>query len=705
MHWTLLHPGWWPLLFVGAVPVLVHLISRRRARDVRFAPMEFVLRSQRRTARRIQPRQWLLMAARTLALLLLALAILGPVRRHQQTATAGGNAPPRHALAVDLSASMLATVDGQARYKRAVAQARRMLKALPAEEPAAVVACGRTPLALVEPPGFDRAAGDAALAAMEPALEAADLPACLVRARAALGGAAGPARITLFTDAARHAWDARQKPDVGGATVAVVRPDSTAAVNLGWHRMDVTAAPQAGARGVQVEGQVEAPGTVPQEPEVRATLEVDGEPVAQGTVMLDGAGPWTRRFTHVLPQPGPQAPAMHTLTLRLPPDAWTPDDALMLPVAAPREVRVLVVDGDPQSVAWRDEVFYLERALGQPLRTGGVLHSRIITQPPSPADVDEADVVVLCNVRNIPRETVEPLERFVLRGGGLFITGGERVDVEFYNGALAGLLPQPLRGEKSRVELEGGAAREVLGLGEVDGAHPVFAPFHGQRPEGLSRTQTHTFLLLETGSRAERHVLMRFSNEAPALVERTVGAGRVLLLTTTVDRDWSDLAIRPGFLPLMQQALLYLADALEDPRPRHVGVGQVRTVSPRRGVARVAVRTPSGQQVEVPLAPVNGEAWVSLPPPTEVGIHQVWMAPEGGQLTEVPAERYAAWPPLDEGDLVPLTDEDIAARLPEGTRFLWGDDTGEPPQRPLWPYALLLLQLAMLAEGWLARRG
>ncbi|MBI5495976.1 MAG: BatA domain-containing protein, partial [Deltaproteobacteria bacterium] len=63
MEWSFLHPSLWPLLLTAAVPLLVHLISRRRAREVRFGPMEFVLRSQRRSARRIQLRQWLLMAA------------------------------------------------------------------------------------------------------------------------------------------------------------------------------------------------------------------------------------------------------------------------------------------------------------------------------------------------------------------------------------------------------------------------------------------------------------------------------------------------------------------------------------------------------------------------------------------------------------------------------------------------------------------
>lgn len=702
MEWGLLHAGAWPVLLLGTVPLLVHLISRRRARDVPFAAMEFVLRSQKRSARRIQLRQWLLMLARTLVMLLLLLAILGPFQVRQ--AVTGGNTglPLRHVLAVDVSASMLAVVNGRTRLEASVSRARRMLADLPPEEPAAVVVCGTQPQATVEPPAFDRAVVDQALVAIQPSQDAADLPTCLTRARAALGSSDAPGRITLFSDAARHAWDARQKPDLRGLSVALVRPDDDNPVNHAVVGLAATPAPEAGRRTLAIAADVVEPAaTDATGAELEVQLEVDGVAAARGMVTLAGPTQVTRRFTHALP--ATNAAPVHDLRVSLPADAYPLDDQLWLPVRTPREIRVLVVDGDPQTVAWRDEVFYLERALALPPRAGGTVVPRIITQAPTVADVEGADVVMLCNVRNLPRDSASALERLVTRGGGLFISGGDRLDVEFYNGALGALLPQPLRGEKSRVELDNPQARDQLGLGDVDGTHPVFAPFGGQRPEGLARAQTHTVLLLETGSRAERQVLMRFSNGAPALLERTVGAGHVVLLATSIDRDWSDLAIRPGFLPLMQQVVLYLADALEDARPHHVLVGQTRTLPVRRGVERVVLVSPGGVRTE--LATAEGQTEVVLPAATETGVHQVWMAPRGGDLAELPQERFAVWPPPSESDLVPLTDEEVTARLPDGVTLLGRGTPEGPPHKPLWPYLLVLLQLALLAEGLLARRG
>ena len=66
MNLAFLTPALLGGLAVLAVPLLIHLISKRRARRVRFAALELLLRSQKRTARSIRLRQILLLLMRTL---------------------------------------------------------------------------------------------------------------------------------------------------------------------------------------------------------------------------------------------------------------------------------------------------------------------------------------------------------------------------------------------------------------------------------------------------------------------------------------------------------------------------------------------------------------------------------------------------------------------------------------------------------------
>ena len=46
---------------------------------------------------------------------------------------------------------------------------------------------------------------------------------------------------------------------------------------------------------------------------------------------------------------------------------------------------------------------------------------------------------------------------------------------------------------------------------------------------------------------------VRMSDGRPLWIEQPVGPGQVALLTTSIDRDDADLAIRPGFVPLKRR--------------------------------------------------------------------------------------------------------------------------------------------------------
>ena len=104
-----------------------------------------------------------------------------------------------------------------------------------------------------------------------------------------------------------------------------------------------------------------------------------------------------------------------------------------------------------------------------------------------------------------------------------------------------------------------------LGLARFDVKHPLFEGLiesdAKEKVMGLTRVQTHTLMLLEPDANKERDILSYFTDDTPALVEKQVGEGRVLFWASSLDRDWSDMAIRPGFVPLMNQVILYLTGA------------------------------------------------------------------------------------------------------------------------------------------------
>src|SRR6266446_2565645 len=91
----------------AALPILIHLWSRRKYRQERWAAMTFLLAALRKNARRIQLEQWILLAVRTAILLLFALALADPQLSLLSAWAGGASSGQTHmVLVIDGSYSM-----------------------------------------------------------------------------------------------------------------------------------------------------------------------------------------------------------------------------------------------------------------------------------------------------------------------------------------------------------------------------------------------------------------------------------------------------------------------------------------------------------------------------------------------------------------------------------------------------------------------
>src|SRR6202034_3780754 len=80
LAFTLLSPGFALAgLLLAAVPIIIHILNRRRFKTVSWAAMEFLLRALRKNRRRLRFERWLLLATRCAVLLLLGIALARPL--------------------------------------------------------------------------------------------------------------------------------------------------------------------------------------------------------------------------------------------------------------------------------------------------------------------------------------------------------------------------------------------------------------------------------------------------------------------------------------------------------------------------------------------------------------------------------------------------------------------------------------------------
>ncbi|MBU1676787.1 BatA and WFA domain-containing protein, partial [bacterium] len=117
---SFLNPGLLLGALAAAVPIVLHLLNRRRVREIRFSDLRFLEEVQVQRSRSLGLHRLLLLLLRVLAILLIALAVARP----RLSGLAPGDAGRVSMLVVvDASASMQTAEDEGPRFAAAVAYA------------------------------------------------------------------------------------------------------------------------------------------------------------------------------------------------------------------------------------------------------------------------------------------------------------------------------------------------------------------------------------------------------------------------------------------------------------------------------------------------------------------------------------------------------------------------------------------------------
>lgn len=693
------HLAWGAL--AALLPIAIHLLQRRRPRPHPFAAIELVRRSQRRNVRKLRLRRILLLCARTLLLLAIPLALARPSFQDPAGAVAQSRGPAATAIVLDASMSMRWQDGKRSLFQIAQEDAREVLAQLSTEEPVTWVVCdGKPPTAPA--PGFDRTQVRRAIDEAEPSHLSADLGACMAAAAQALGESPLPGkRIVAISDLAASAFrldaQALRVPTEEGEVAPEIRFIDVARgnplPNVAVADLQITPAPEVGARAYafQITLRNYGEADVSDHP---VELRVGDEVVSKGFAEIPAGGSVTTRLIHRFPHGG-----HYRGVVRAAPDALREDDERAFALQVPRDLRVLVVNGSPSPLRYRDEAFFVETALrargGTPLALTTLDADRFATQDPG-----AYDLVFLLNVRAPEAPLVAKLREFVQGGGGLFISLGDQVDGDAYNEAFGDLLPRGLHLPKTAADPDRSDQLPAR-FGRLSFDHPVLQVFAGSGQEGFHGARTYRYFLLQPGE--EGQVLAAYDDGAPALVEGEYGAGRVLLYTSTVDRDWSDWPIQTSFLPAMRQIAAYLAQSLEERPIAVVPVGERHALEPLEGAELGRVLGPDRK--ELPL--LSGEAGRFAVEARVPGLYRVEGSRDGStSIEELPERAFVAVPPAAESDTRRLGTDELQALFGGSGAATVEREAPSRTQRdtPLWSLLLVLGVAAFASEGFLIRK-
>jgi hypothetical protein len=702
-----------PLMLIGvfalAVPLAIHLIGRQRAKVVRFAALDFLLATKRRTARRFRLRERLLLIVRVVACAAIAFALAKPYTSCARKGPRVTRGPQAAVLVIDDSFAAGYLLDGTPWLRRATDEARRLLIQLGPEAEVAIVRAAETadhPSELTR----DHLRLRDELLALEPSARPADTTRALARAAQLLGSSShGRRTIYLISLLARTGLRPDDAPwgDSGPALVPVdLRPE--AMPNLAVTSLRVNADPGAGSRGMAFDAEVASFSDAPAN--VELSLAIGNRVVARGTLAVGPRERRTKRFLATLP-PGTRAT---DASVSITGDALPVDDRRWVRASLRDRVRVLLVNGDPRTVRHDDELFYLEAALRPGDREDSGTVVRAITaeelagiEPRAKGkagaiELEELDVVVLANVPALPPERAEVLAGWVRRGGGILVAPGDRVDPAAYDRSMRPLLPQSLR---DPIDTAWGATPQdrdsrALRLVKWEADHSIFAPFSTTAPE-LADAKFHKLVLLgPTADTSDRKVLARFTNGAAALVEASIGAGRTILYTSTLDRDWNDLPIHPGFLPLMQQTVRHLArkHAAASAADHLVGAS---VALPTPDLKKLQVQGPEGMSAIFEGDRITNRASVRFSRTDHPGVYRV-LGTDPSNVTR-PRDDLAFVVNLDpRGSDLTLAPPSMLPASGHGGASSEGED--DERRVELWHGLAAALLLLLLLEGLLVQR-
>ncbi len=535
-------------LALGALlvaPILAHL-TRQAIRERReFGAMMLVERLQKRLQRRRRLSDRLLLLFRLLALSAFILAVARPEVRWPEVTTSVG-ATGRVIVVLDGSLSMDQRVGGDSAYTLARTAAAAQVRSLPAGVRVALITVG-TQAELVTPAFSEDAALVAALIDEQTQSSGGtDLRGAFLLARTLLEG--NPGEILLYTD------------ESGPGTIEACTPDFQRLLDLG-----TTVVPAVSAavppRNISIADASYGDGIEGGSVLVKlVNYGPDPREVPTSVYLPEGA-----RITSfvAVPAGSDDAPGLAETRFTVPRQsaggvARVEVDDPDLPLDNTRYFhlprvgasRVMVVDGDPGSTPTRSEAYFLERALAPWGASGPVVD---VVAPAGVTGVGEGGhrVVWLANVAD-PGPMAPTLIDFVRRGGGLVIGMGENVTAERYNSALASLLPAPLRRTRDLVDLDA-AGGTALALPDVVGID-LFRAFSRAGREQFASVRARRAMTLEPYAESDEvRTLLRYTDGVPALVERRIGTGRVLVWTGTLDLGWGNLPLQSVFAPLVQR--------------------------------------------------------------------------------------------------------------------------------------------------------
>ena len=734
-----------PMMLLGllgiSLPVLVHLLSRKKYDVVQWGAMQF-LELGRRTRRRIRLEGWLLLAIRMLLIALIALALSRPWVSGGFLSKFISTQSRDVVFVIDGSYSMGWEGETETPHAAAIQWVHRFLEELNPGDTITLIDARDQPRLITESPTSQFDIVREKLNQLPPPAGSSNLANSISKAIQTLSKTSNLEReVIVLTDDQAFCWS--PEDSILWAQVNDLLQQSAVPVNL-WatnvagekneglltnRKVDQLAV----SREVCVKNlPVRISTTVrydgPEENLICPVyFEVDGQQLPEKTqsIKIENHGETTVEFQHRFEDEG-----THIVSIVVDPDQLPGDDRSDAALHVTSALPVLLVDGTPSFDSTRSEVFFANLALMAPANRTPWIQTTVIEKTKLNADIlKNQAVVILANVDTLSETQAGYLIDFVKhQGGGVLIALGDQINADDYQRLLfhdQALIPVELKSRESNPGAEFGNLTQIRSDSLQS---PWLNRFRGEYANGLTSARFSDWWdtsaitqsdLPEEEKKVEESEqkapaipveLATLTNNSPFMLMMNHERGRVLLLTSSLDADWNNLPAKPDYVPFLHEAVFELSSGrvfrnLQTDEPIVVPVPAKTTME------QITFLDPNGKPATgtIKADPAANAATFQSQNTSLPGIYN--LSPKPGVQTDLKEDRFVVNFDRSESDLTPLNEAQQKTLTEEShlTFFKTLDELkqamfSDVSETEFWRILLLIFLLLMVGEMFLTRR-
>jgi hypothetical protein len=666
--------GWVSLPMLGwlgaaAAPVLIHLWSRRKYREISFAAMEYLLAAVRRRTRRLLFEQWLLLAVRTLLVTFVVLAVAEPfIERAGMAFTPGGHV--HRVLVFDGSYSMAYKPADKTRFDQAKQLARQIVNDSPQGDAFTLVLMSSRPRVIVGTAALEPAAILQEIDNLELPHTTADLPAAIPVIRQLIDKVAGENprldrhEVYFLSDLQRTTW-APQLSEAARAQfleqtnalaqlagVFVIDLGQPSAANLAISDLRATDSPVTVGRDTPLQVRLRHFGAAGGDRQL-VELFVDGRRITQTQAELSPDGSGTAEFSYRFDVPGD-----HAVEARAPGDALDVDNHRYLALTVRQALRVLCIDGRPAGGSFRGAADYLAVALEPesetsdraPLQAEVAAENALLER-----NLATYDCLFLCNVAQFTASEARALDAYLQGGGCVVFLLGDQVLADRYNREL-GVAGEGRGGGPRLLPARIGNVidKPQFRLDPLGYRHPILGAFRGRGENSLLTTPVFKHFQLAPSKESRATTVLALGNGDPLVIEQSVRRGRVVLVGTSAEPSWTAMPLWPSFVPLVQEIVAWCAAGQIEQRNVLAGETFDALTPSSAGMSAVTVQSPDGRKRPVQLQPLGDRFTLTYADTWQSGIYAAQFGPPTNR-----SQTFAVNVDTVESDLTQIDPDDL----------------------------------------------